>query len=428
MRRGLVLSSTTLLLLALILPAATTANDTGPALRQGMTGPAVTELQELLGATGFDPGPADGIFGPRTAAAVAAAQDRFGLPADQAVSPEIPDRLRTLAAGKHQVQPGETLGWIAGRYGFSLTEVVAANDLADPDLILVGQAIALPPNALTPTGQATAAPAGPAPPPGPATAPAAAAPPAPRGSSPGEPAASAPAAAAEITGRARSQPAEARLPGEQVVPVTLYAADDSVPAAARPVAAQPLALTFNGGPDPNLTPLVLQLLAQYDMRATFFVRGESARNFPELVRAMAEGGHEVANRGWDTTDLTAMSPAAAQASILATRRAVEEGGGGTTLYFRPPGGRLSGALHALAGETGHRTIMWTSIGVRDQQGLSAGALAARTAAASFPGAIIMLHDNERTTVVSLPQVLSEIHRLGYRSVTLTELLQAVEQR
>lgn len=421
MRRPLLVFVLWLSLGLLVLTPGAGALTAGEAVLQtGATGEEVRRLQAGLDLLGLDPGPVDGIFGPQTEQAVLRAQQRFGLAADGRAGPELRDRIAALAAGEHQVSPGETLSGIAAAYGLTVAELIDHNDLPDPDLLWVGQRIRLAPAAPAPLPAAPVAPA--------------------------EPAAAAATEVASVAAVADERPAPVRglplpdrlrpgpqinlEPGESLVPVRLYTALANPDAAAArggrgtlqlAAPAQRIALTFNGGPDPDLTPQVLQTLARYNMQATFFVHGEAARAHPDLVEALVAAGHEVANNGWSRHAGTAYADAVA--GIAATARAVQEAAGVTTLWFRPPGARLEQSQLQAAEATGHRMVLWTSVGVRDHHRPGRAVLTVQVLDAAFPGAIIMLHDSEADSVAALPGILEALAAKGIVSVNLSALLQ-----
>jgi peptidoglycan/xylan/chitin deacetylase (PgdA/CDA1 family) len=83
-----------------------------------------------------------------------------------------------------------------------------------------------------------------------------------------------------------------------------------------PTGRRRVALTFDDGPDPEATPRLLRLLEQRDVRATFFLIGERAARHPQLVQAIAAGGHEVGNHTWRHRNAWLLSPGAAAREIV----------------------------------------------------------------------------------------------------------------
>ena len=125
-----------------------------------------------------------------------------------------------------------------------------------------------------------------------------------------------------------------------------------------------IALTFDDGPDPEWTPLVLDALARHGMRATFFLVGERAARHPELVARILAEGHETGSHSWDHPSLPELPPAAVAEQIARTRAVLPPGG---AALLRPPYGHQSLATWRLARREGYRVVMW-SIAAGDWRG------------------------------------------------------------
>lgn len=198
-----------------------------------------------------------------------------------------------------------------------------------------------------------------------------------------------------------------------------------------------VALTFDDGPDPVGTPAVLDVLARYEARATFFMNGSAAARHPDLVRRVVEEGHETANHAWSHRSFLLERPPARtrrrwmQQEILATSAAVGEP---ATTLFRPPFGHIDAWGCLVARSAGHRTILW-HVAAADWADTPADDMALAVSGRLCPGAIVLFHDalqRPRETrfvarddaVASLDQVLAASR--DYRWVTVTELLQSGE--
>jgi peptidoglycan/xylan/chitin deacetylase (PgdA/CDA1 family) len=201
-----------------------------------------------------------------------------------------------------------------------------------------------------------------------------------------------------------------------------------------------MGLTFDDGPSPEHTPRILDVLAKHGVRATFFVLASEARRSPEVVRRMAEAGHEVALHGEDHQSLLTMGAGEALASIRAARRTVEGLTGEKVRLFRPPYGECT-ILQALGIRAmGLDLVMWSSDGLdwlHDEE----SAIAERALSTVFPGSILLLHDNradpetlsqgevlptfDRGLVTML--VLQSLARDGYSVVPAGELLAEYQQ-
>lgn len=132
-----------LLLCALLAAPAWAATPVNRVLRQGSVGTDVVWLQRTLNLLGYDAGPADGLFGPHTAAAVAAFQEAVGLKTDALAGKRtldaLDDILTRMGDPRYIVKPGDTLSHLARRFNTSISLLAEANRLTDPDLIEEGQ-------------------------------------------------------------------------------------------------------------------------------------------------------------------------------------------------------------------------------------------------------------------------------------------------
>ncbi len=179
-------------------------------------------------------------------------------------------------------------------------------------------------------------------------------------------------------------------------------------------------LTIDDGPDPEDTPRLLALLATHRAKATFFVIGENAAAHPALVRAIVEGGHEVAHH-------THTHPVATFWCALPGRVARElddasaalRGAGITPTRFRPPVGIKNPWLARALRQRGLTAVGWSARGLEHWLG-DADAVARRALAGLAPGAILLLHEGPRmpgaVRVLAIRRVLERLDELGYRCV------------
>jgi len=191
----------------------------------------------------------------------------------------------------------------------------------------------------------------------------------------------------------------------------------------RPVSATPaskrVCLTFDDGPSPILTERVLDLLRAAKVRATFFVVGTQARAHPDLLRAIAAAGHELANHTYSHDDMILKTPAEVQQELLETQVVVEDATGRRPRWFRPPGGRHTAAVRAAAAAIGYTTVLWSAnvsvcAGLPTQRGLR------RLLDEIKPGAIVLLHNGPDETLDVLPGLLAALKNRGYTFCTLSE--------
>lgn len=173
-----------------------------------------------------------------------------------------------------------------------------------------------------------------------------------------------------------------------------------------------VALTFDDGPDPASTPLILAELDRLGWRATFFMLGEMARRAPGLAAEVAAAGHEVAVHGDRHRSQLRLLPNVIAADTARAREAVAAAAGTEPVWFRPPYGTLSlGGLRA-AHHLGLRTVLWTAWG-RDWRAEATGATVVADVLDGFvDGGTVLLHDSDctsapqswRSTLAALPML------------------------
>ena len=185
-----------------------------------------------------------------------------------------------------------------------------------------------------------------------------------------------------------------------------------------------IALTFDDGPDPVATPLLLAILRRFGARATFFVIGERGVPYPYLIKQMAADGHEVGNHTFHHPKLTTLDPRTIREELAATTEAIDPIAG-PPRWFRPPGGDYSPQVAGVAREAGLNLAMWT-VNSGDWAAPPPKLLAERVLARAEPGAIILLHNGTLGTVRALPEIIVDLKRRGYDLVTVSELARGTE--
>lgn len=193
-----------------------------------------------------------------------------------------------------------------------------------------------------------------------------------------------------------------------------------------------LALTFDDGPNPAWTPRLLDVLANYGVRATFFLMGSHAKSEPALVRRIAAAGHSVGNHTWSHPNL-ALAPAWRVADELTrTSRTLEQIAGMGVRFFRPPFGARRPAVLRIARELGMTPVLWNAM-TADWSNPSAESIAARLIRAidraerSGSAANVVLHDGGhldraawRAPSVNAVSRLAKRYKFTHRFVTLDD--------
>ena len=196
--------------------------------------------------------------------------------------------------------------------------------------------------------------------------------------------------------------------------------EESLPAsAAEPMAVQEkyVALTFDDGPWPETTERLLDGLAERDAKVTFFLIGEQIAGYEDIVRRMADEGHQVGNHTYTHMDLSRGDPSERLREIAETDETLRALLGDGTYWLRPPWGFLA----PRTAETVGTPMVYWSLDTEDWRRLDADAVALDIIEHARDGDIILLHDPYPTSVEAALRAIDALTPQGYRFVTLEEL-------
>lgn len=184
-----------------------------------------------------------------------------------------------------------------------------------------------------------------------------------------------------------------------------------------------IALTFDDGPYPVDTPMLLATLHAARVPGTFFLIGRDAEQYPGLVRAIAAGGNEVANHTETHPDLDALDDAAVTAELTEDVATLGRFVSDPDIRheFRPPHGRFRAATLAAAQRAGYDTILWTD-DPGDWRNVSRTVLADHIARYATSPEILLLHNGRPETVALLPGIIQRFRNAGYSFTTVADLV------
>ncbi len=188
-----------------------------------------------------------------------------------------------------------------------------------------------------------------------------------------------------------------------------------------------IALTFDDGPHPTYTPEILDFLAEYNVKATFFVVGENVRENPELIRRELEEGHEVGNHTYThPCALAKLSCDKLMDEINDCEDAIFETVDFRPHLFRPPGGANTCAVKRACSELGYTEVLWT-VDTMDWNAKTSLDSALKTVRENVKdGSIILFHDyvgrKKPITARALRILLPELCSKGCEFVYAEELI------
>ncbi len=187
-----------------------------------------------------------------------------------------------------------------------------------------------------------------------------------------------------------------------------------------------VALTFDDGPWPTWTEAVLEVLAEHEVPATFFVLGRQAERHPALVKRIADGGHLLGSHSVSHKRFNTVKPARVHKETVQSRRLIADAVGVDSPWIRPPYGAMNAGAWGAVREAGGRVVLW-DVDPEDWRKPGTKKIADRVVRATKPGSIVLLHDGggDRTqTVKALPKIIKRLRGKGYTFVTVEELVEA----
>jgi peptidoglycan/xylan/chitin deacetylase (PgdA/CDA1 family) len=195
--------------------------------------------------------------------------------------------------------------------------------------------------------------------------------------------------------------------------------------AARPSGAKLVALSFDDGPYPVRTPLLLDVLADLHVPATFFLIGDDAEQYPLLTERIARDGHEIANHTLTHPEhFENLGPAQVAAELDGAAAALGRYSDDPAIrtLFRPPHGRYSEETVRAAQRAGYHVILWNDDPGDWRQKVPASELARHVEAHASAPDIILLHSGRISTIEMLPEIVARFRRAGFTFVTVGEML------
>jgi len=188
-----------------------------------------------------------------------------------------------------------------------------------------------------------------------------------------------------------------------------------------------VSITFDDGPNPDATPIILDVLKREDVKATFFVLGRHADRWPALVKRMADEGHQLGNHGYFHRKLHRRTPGYVRNDLTLGADAIERASGVRPRVFRAPHGFRNPWVTPIARSLGEKTIGW-SLGVWDSARPGVDEIVERTLAGMQSGSILLLHDGDgydsegdrMQTAHALPRIIGGLRDRGFHFAVLPD--------
>lgn len=179
-----------------------------------------------------------------------------------------------------------------------------------------------------------------------------------------------------------------------------------------------LALTFDDGPNPTSTPVLLDGLKKRGVKVTFFVIGSNAKKHPDIVKQEAQDGHIVGNHTYNHVEITKVSEEVARKEIMDTSKLVEEITGQPTQYMRPPFGAWQKELEM---ELEVMPVLW-NVDPLDWTTENEDEIVNKVVTDVKENDIILLHDCYISSVNAALRIVDILQKEGYEFVTVEELI------
>lgn len=191
-----------------------------------------------------------------------------------------------------------------------------------------------------------------------------------------------------------------------------------------PTDAKVVSLTFDDGPSDKSaqTRETLKILADYGIKASFFLIGQNVVTFPKIVHEIHDHGHEIANHTWSHANLKKSSAEKVESEIVKCNEAIEKVMGFRPTVLRPPYGAYNAGVLETAKKHGLTTVTWTGSGSDWEAKATAESILDGVTKQVGSGYIYLLHDVNPRVVKALPRMIERIKEKGFEFKPTAELL------
>lgn len=185
-----------------------------------------------------------------------------------------------------------------------------------------------------------------------------------------------------------------------------------------------IALTFDDGPHPRYTPQILEILDEYKIKATFFVVGINAQNYPDTMESVIKKGHEIGNHTYSHPHVSCLNPKTLKDEVEKCESTIYGLTDYKTKLFRPPEGMIDADVRSVLRSLDYKVILW-DIDTLDWANTPSETIAHNVIKNIKSGDIVLMHDyiaHNSPTPDALRIFIPELLEKGYKFVVISELI------
>lgn len=183
-----------------------------------------------------------------------------------------------------------------------------------------------------------------------------------------------------------------------------------------------VAMTFDDGPHPSLTPKLLDILKERNIKCTFFLIGQNVKAYPNIVRRILAEGHEIGAHTYTHCSLTSRNDDQIRSELKKSEEVLMAAASYRPQFIRPPYGAINTRIKQMMfSEFGYSTIMW-SVDPQDWRRPGVSVVTSRLVNGARPGSIMLAHDIHPPTIQAMPAMFDQLLAKGYQFVTVSQLM------
>lgn len=195
-----------------------------------------------------------------------------------------------------------------------------------------------------------------------------------------------------------------------------------------PTGRKMIALTFDDGPNPKITPRMVQLLEEKGAKGTFFVTGPAITAYKQTAQDwLTRPSVEIGNHTWTHPQLNKLPADRVASELTRTANAVKEVTGKQITLMRPPFGATNAATNAQIKTLGYTPVLW-SVDTNDWRKRTSDQMIPQVLAEARDGAIVLMHDRYEADLITVAAVIDQLKAQGYQFVTVSEMMSAPRLR